>query len=465
MSVRAGNICPEVKVGNRMRLSSDSRRECLALVRISGLLVAARVGGLLCGIGLTLLLARTIDPDSLGKVTKGFALVMLLSVGTTLNIEAGSLRFLRSYLTDACLQQAAGFVSAGHRLVMATGLVVMLSALLVWSISLYSGVSLIPDYFVLSLMAAPIVGWLRVSSNHALAVGHVLSSVIPRTFLRPLLLLAGIGLATSVGVGFDAVSIMIAFLLSLIVVATLQTALTRKAFGSLLIGHDPDYSCFKEWLWVGLHMTVPILMIEFSSEIIIFISSSSLSDGEIAVLGIVLRIVACIQFGIFAVNQAISPRLSGALRVGNRAQIDQLLWVSGHTKFWPALFCFLLLSAWGTEILGFFGPAYTSGSEALIILAFIPVILAFFGPTTMTMAVLDLQRYSAPVFLGGVVGLVFLIPPMGTYYGLSGVASAVTVVWFAWNVAIFFVVRTRRGYDLSLLGVMMRKRRAEVVQS
>ena len=465
MNVRAGNIRAMAKVGNCMRTSSDRRRDWYALLRVSGLLVAARLGGLLCGIALTLLLARTIDPDSLGEVTKGFALVMLLAVGTTLNIEAGNLRFLTGYLTEECYQKAAGFVSAGRRFTMGAGLVVMLSALLIWGVSLYLGVALVPDYLILSLVAAPIVGWLRVNSSYALAVGHILSSVMPRTFLRPLLLLAVIAFATSVGVRFDAVSIMFVFLATLIAVAIVQTALTERALGALLIGHDPDYSRFKEWLSVGLHMIVPILMIEFSSEIIILISSSSLSDEEVAVLGIVLRIVACIRFGIFAVNQAISPRLSGALRVGARGEIDQLLWLSGHSKFWPALVCLLLLSIWGTEILGLFGPAYKSGVEALIILAVIPVILAFFGPTTITMPVLDLQRYSAPVFLGALMGLVFLIPPMGALYGLNGVAAAVTVVWFAWNAAIFFVVLTRRGYDLSLLGAVIRKRRADLLRS
>lgn len=464
MSVRVGNI-RLAKGAKCMRTSSDCPREWYALLRVSGLLVVARVGGLLCGITLTLILARTIDPDSLGEVTKGFALVMVLAVGTTLNIEAGNLRFLTGYLTEECYQKAAGFVSAGRRFVMGTGFVVLLSTLILWTVSLFAGVALVPDYLILSLVAAPIAGWLRVNSSYALASGHVLSSVIPSTFLRPLLLLTVIALATSAGVRFDAGSVMLVFLLTLIAVAALQTALTRKALGALLTSNEPDHSRFSEWLSVGLHMIIPIMMVEFSTEIIILISSSSLSDEEIAVLGIVLRVVGCIRFGIFAVNRAISPRLSGALRVGDRDEVDQLLWLSGHSKFWPALVCLLLLSIWGTEILGFFGPAYKAGSEALIILAIVPVILAFFGPTTMTMPVLDLQRYSAPVFLGALLGLLFLIPAMGALYGLNGVAAAVTVVWFAWNAAIFFLVLTRRGYDLSLLGAVIRKRRADLLQS
>lgn len=78
---------------------------------------------------------------------------------------------------------------------------------------------------------------------------------------------------------------------------------------------------------MGLHMTIPIRMIEFPTEII---SSSSRLDEDIAVLGIVLRVVAYIRVGIFAVNRAISPCLSRALRVGDRDEADHLLWLGGH---------------------------------------------------------------------------------------------------------------------------------------
>lgn len=465
MSAHAANIREPPDGSNCMRIATDDRRDWYALLRVSGLLLAARLAGLLCGVVLMLLLARTIDPDSLGEVTKGFALAMLLAVGSTLNIEAGNLRFLTGYLTEEGYQKAAGFVSAGRRLAMGSGLILMFCALLIWGVSVYLNASLVPDYLILSLVAAPIVGWLRVNASYSLAVGHILSAAMPRTFLRPLFLLALIGFATSIGVSLDAGEIMIMFLVTLAAVAILQTALTRRALGASLAGRDPDYGRLREWLAVGLHMLVPILMIEFSSEVIVLIASASLSNEEVAVLGIVLRIVACIMFGISAVNQAISPRLSGALKLGNRSEIDKLLWLSGHTKFWPAVVCLLLLSTWGADILGVFGPAYKSGSEALLILAVIPVILALFGPTTMTMPVLDLQQYSAPVFLSALLGLLVLIPVMGTFYGVSGVAAAVTIVWFAWNAASFLVVRACRGYDLSLVGAVIRKRRAALLQS
>lgn len=464
-SARVGNARGLPEKSRCMRTSADHRRDWYGLLRVSGLLLAARLGGLLCGLALTLLLARTIEPASLGEVTKGFALAMLLAVGVTLNIEAGNFRFLTGYFTEEGHAKAAGFVSAGGRFVVGAGSLLMMAALLLWGASRYLDAPVVPDYLILSLVAAPMVAWLRINASYAQAMGHVFSAVIPRTFLRPLLLLAGVGLAISIGVELDTAGIMIVFFATMAIVAIVQAALTRKALGALLVGRNPDYSRLREWLGVGLHMAAPILMIEYSSELIILISSSSLPDEEVAVLGIVLRIVGCVLFGIVAVNQAISPRLSGALKLGDRGEIDKLLWLSGHTKFWPAVLCLLLLSIWGSEILGVFGATYRSGSDALVILAVIPVILAFFGPTTMTMPVLDLQRYSAPVFLSALLGMFVLLPAMGARYGINGIAAAVTGIWFAWNAATFLLVRTCRGYDLSLLGVVVRRKRAGLLQS
>lgn len=198
------------------------------------------------GIDLTRLLARTIDPQSLSEVTKGLAFAMLLAIVTTVNIEAGNLEFLTGYLTEECCQQDAGFVRSGRRFAMGIGLAVLLSALLIWGFSLFTGVTLAPGHLILSLVAAPIVGWLRVKSSYALALSHVISSVMPSTFVRPLLLLTVIAFATSDGIRVDAVSIMSVFLLTLIVVATLQTALTTKALGAWLTRNEPDYSRFKE---------------------------------------------------------------------------------------------------------------------------------------------------------------------------------------------------------------------------
>ena len=441
----------------------DRSRDFLSLARSSGALVVAQVGGVASGFVLMLLLARTIDQDDLGRITTGFSLAMLLAVITTVNLESGNFRFLSRYLKGQHDRQAVGYIRSGLRLVLGIGSLVWLFAVLAWSISKYLNIN-IPGHILLAILAAPIFGWLRINSSYMHANGKVLLALIPRSLLRPLILLITVAVATAAGFQLDSNSVMYLFIVTLLLVALLQNQLNRRTMRSLSGIENADFSAFRQWIGVGLQTLIPIFFIEYSTDIIVVLSSLVLAEEDLAVLGIVLRIVGLLSFGVAAVNMAFGPRLAIALGSEEQHEANRLLMLGGHLKLWPALLGYLVLVSQAELILGIFGPGYKSGELSLAIIATMPLVLAFFGPTTFSMTVLGLQKWGIPIFFVSLIGLMALIYILGNAYGINGVAVAVVLVWLFWNAALYGLVRVKRGYDLSLIGVMVRMIRRRAVE-
>jgi O-antigen/teichoic acid export membrane protein len=431
------------------------RENYIGLVSSSGLLILAQIGGVASGFLLMLLLARTIDQEGLGRITTGFSLAMLLAVVTTANLEAGNFRFLSAYIKENKIRSATAYMRTGLKLVVGTGLVVWVVSLLVWLFSSSLGIKF-PNHIFMGILAAPLFGWLRINSSHMHAKGEVLRALLPRSILRPLILLIVLAVATLAGIQLNSNHVMLTFIGTLAFVALIQNHLNRQAMAPLLEAKNADYSGLKKWIFVGFQTLIPIFFVEYSTDIIIVSSSAVLPENDLAVLGIILRIVGLLSFGVAAVNMAFSPQLAMAFSSSDRAEVNRLLTLGGQLKLWLVLFGYIFLIYQSDFILGIFGPSFKEGKDVLTLLATMPLILVFFGPATFSMTVLDLQKWGILVFAATTIGLVVLVYLLGRAQGLYGVGIAVIIVWFFWNLALYGVVRLKRGYDLSLIGSVVR---------
>ena len=159
------------------------------VVRSSAELVTVRVGGMLVGLALTVLLARTLPAEEFGVVSIAMSLGLLGGLLITLNVGAGALRFLPPALAHGEPALAASFSAHGKRIVGGSLLLTMCAIGAAWLGGLLGLTPAPPVWLVVGLAAAPAFGWLRVQSANVAALGAVVRAAIPNTLIRPCLML------------------------------------------------------------------------------------------------------------------------------------------------------------------------------------------------------------------------------------------------------------------------------------
>ena len=154
-----------------------------------------------------------------------------------------------------------------------------------------------------------------------------------------------------------------------------------------------------------------------------------------------MRVQAIVTFGVSSVNMAAGPMLSKAHAEGRTQDFTRLLIICAHLKLWPSVLVFTGLAVYGQHVLAFFGSHYTDNLRTLLIASAVPLVLALFGPTTLLMTILDLQRQGRLIFVIAFISLSISILVMGFIFGVDGVASAVLIVSIGWNYSINELIR------------------------
>ncbi|MFK7886536.1 MAG: lipopolysaccharide biosynthesis protein [Gammaproteobacteria bacterium] len=429
-------------------MSSDKQHSVGAIARGSIVLVAARVLGMLCGLMLMIFLARTLTPDQLGVVTLCFSTALLGGLVFTLNVGAGAVRFINTYLGLGERGRAGSYLVYSEKLVLKVSLAVLL--LLGASVALGRAtfVPTLPVAIASGLLVAPMFAWLRVEAANVAAAGAVVRASLPATLFRPALMLITV---MSVYLATDRMTstrVLVLYGVSLLIVVALQHFLFRSLVTPLrheaAAIADADR---RSWRQVGVDLLIPTLFLELSVDIIVIIAALVLPTSDIAALGIVLRIQGMILFGVTSINMIVSPKIAAAHSDGDRRSVNHLLFVAAHLKLWPAIGAFIMMAVLGQWVLGFFGPEYREHLLPLLILCGTPILMALIGPVVLFVTVLGLEKQARRVFQVSIGLLLVLIVVLGKLFGLSGVATGVMIVWCVWQGALHVIVRRSSGYS------------------
>lgn len=428
----------------------------------SAILVAARVLGMLAGLGTVLLLSRTLGLADLGAMMLCMSISAVLSAVASLNIESTAIRYVVRYRETGERRRLAGFHACG---LLAIAGFATLSALIALLGSWLSGVDLVTLFWRYGVFAAPLFALIRLNSEVISANGDVVSAVLPRTLARPALLYGGLlaanlfagglTLEIAVGVFYGALATVASF--QMLVIAPRRL---KDAGPSLSAWRTADMSEWKEWLAGGARLTLPYLFIEYSTDLIVVSATLALTSPEIAVLGVLLRIVALHRFITVAVGQAAAPRVAQAWTRSEPRRLHGILAATGLAALAVQISAVLFHTVFGDFELSIFSKEFAGHSVELALLALMAVVVAFFGQGTRLAAIIDLRGYLMTLYVGALIGLVAAVAGLGWLMGLTGVALAVPVVWLAWNLALWRKVRTVSGIDCSAVGAYLEWRKA-----
>lgn len=423
------------------------RSHLLDIARGSALLVAVRIFGMATSFFLMLFLARTLPPPDFGRFTVMFSLTLLGGLLLTLNLGAGSVRFLSEFLKKDDLDGGAGYLGYTQKVVLTTGAIAWTAIGLGFMASWLGWINNPPVYIVIAVVLAPLFAWLRIHAAHVAALGQVIRAALPMTLVRPVVLFSLIIAVYWFSPPLDLHSVFWCFVCVAAATFLVQRILFVQPLSQFSqVSRDTTPAQRRQWTSVGLKLLVPTLFLELSIDTIVVVSSWVLSIEDVATLGIVLRIQAIILFGVTSINMVVAPRIAKAHANGNIEDAQRLVVASAHLKLWPSLVVLVVLIFFGEVILSAFGENYADETLALVIASSTPLVMALFGPVVLFITILDLQTRANYVFLSAIVLLVVLILVLGRIFGVVGVAISTVLVWLWWHFWLYRMIRKVSKY-------------------
>lgn len=409
-------------------------------------LLGLRMSGALAAFTLTLILARTMGQDDMGRAMALMSFAILLGVAVSGGMEAGAVHFIARYREVGDMARARGFLGLTRWVALALGMVCAITA--GWLL-LTAGA----PAFAMALLAAAVLGLLRVGAAHALAFGNVVASLAPTTFLRQLFLLVGIA---AIALTTDRLSVSAALAVFLAAnSAALAAQIVMNHSIVTKIGSGPsDRSTWREWAIYGFHMAPALLFVQYSRDLVLTISAWTLAPTDIAVLGVVTALTAFAKFAVAAINQSITPTMAKLIASADHDGLADLIRTSNHMKFWMVLVGTALAVPLGTPVLGIFGEAFRESTSILLILMVEPLVLAFFGPAGQYLSLAGHQRVMIPMALFALAALITGIIAGAWLAGLEGAVIGVAASWMVWMGTLALRVKRLSGIDVTMIGTL-----------
>lgn len=423
------------------------------LAGASGLLLIGRVAGAAANFAFALSLARLLLPAEVGAVFAAISTAFLTSIVVTLNIESGSIRFLVAARQAVDEKTVNGFIAFGRRLLL--GLSLPVCGAYVVIASLNPG----PLQMTAILSAAasiPAIGWLRLAGSHATALGKPARGSLPRTALQPLLLVVLFQSAILIGVPATAELALFCFLVSFALTAVVQFVLLHKYLRPCT-GTSRRLDAWRDWTANGFYMSPNIMLQDYLQHSIILAAAFVLKTEAIAVLGLSLRCISLIRFGVLSINIAASPMISRAIAEKDHLRRDAYFRNAALLKAPPALLAMAGIVLFSGPILSIFGPDYAGEGAILGWLALIPLISALLGPNYMLLNISGARRHVFAASLVALGALFTATPIASAFFGATGAAVAATLVFTGWELSLFFVARIKFGMDASILSIFFHR--------
>ena len=413
--------------------------ELLKLARGSTFIFASRVIGAVLAFLTHVLLARWMGAAELGIYVLAFSWCTLLSIITGLGYPTASLRIIGQGLARNDPQHIRGFIRHCWLVVTGSGLVIAalgIALILVTRERIPAGY-VMP--FSIALLCVPVFTLLRMNLRIAHALSWFKLAFLPNTALRPLLFIILVFAVWSADVQLTSSMAMSLHLAAICLIAIGQFAILKPMLNQELKEAEPSYDS-GSWLRIAAPLLLITLFTQFFPEISVVLAGSMLSADEIAVFNASFRTALLIAFGLNAVNAIMTPRLSRLYAAGDREQLQRLISVSVHLKFWPALLAVIVLALFGEQILALFGDDFKSGYETLVLLSLSQLVLAAVGPVDVLLSVTGHQNRCLRVFALALVATVILNLLLVPQFGMVGAAATVLLVVIFWAIWLHMLV-------------------------
>lgn len=390
------------------------------LARGAGVSFTFRIGAVLLGFALHLVLARTLSLEAYGNYTYAFSWATVLSFVSRLGYTNSIVRFTADYVRREAWGALRGLLHHARARVLVVSIIFATTALLIGS-RFSDGVD---TTFYLSLLLIPLLslaslqdGLLRGLKRPGLAIA-VDGLVRPGATLVLLLAAALFGLDGSTE------QAMLAMVGGSITALVLARIWERRHLPSRTRTEPPDHRGSREWTSVSLALLMMGSMSLIHNRADIIMLGWLRGPEEVALYAAASRFAVILLLPLQAVSAIAAPMIAESYGDTDRSDLQRIAGMSGllvSAFTLPAAIAFIIL---GEHVLAIFGPEFQEGYSALVWLVLGQTVSALCGCVAVLMTMTS-QHNTAALFNGATAALNLilnwlLIPR----YGSMGAAIA-----------------------------------------
>ncbi|MGQ9371778.1 lipopolysaccharide biosynthesis protein [Azospirillum sp. ST 5-10] len=418
----------------------------MGLTRRSAPVMAARIAGVGAAFLLQLSLARMLGAPAFGVYVYATSWCLLLGMLTTLGYQSGTLRFLVQHDAGARPGRARGFLRLGWAV-----------ATLVGGSAAAAGVALLlagdggerTTALAVALVGVPFLTLINLNSGLAHGLSRFLLATLPRSVLRQAGMLVVVAALLAAGVTLDAPGAVTLYVAAAGAIALGQLVMVageaRRRFGTATPEYEPAL-----WTGTGIQLMIPTLFAGYFQELSTILTGWYLPAGDLGVFNVCFRLAGLIALFNLSFNM-----VGGADIARHHANndLERMQRTALNASLMKSLFAvagLAVLTVAGPTLLSLFGPDFTDGAVALLILGLAYLVIASAGQLLQVLSIVGAHLAALPVLLASLAvmaaGNAVLIPR----YGLDGAAVSVLLTVLFWNALLSLLVRRHAGIDVSL---------------
>jgi O-antigen/teichoic acid export membrane protein len=433
----------------------------MMLARASGSAVL-QVGSTGLAFIVSVLLARFLGGREYGIYALSIAWAGVLSVPAVMGFDRFSVRGLAVYAAHGQWRLARGLLLRATELVLlASGAIVLCACGL--ALELLPHVTAVA--FCVSMGLVPLTALTSLRQAAMQAFGRIVTAQLPEYALRPAVMLGGvIALRLVVPRDLTSTAALVVNVAGVGIACAVGAVMLRRALPMALRLAVPSYAA-REWT----ASTLPMMLVS-----LIFLANSyvgtilvGLLDGARAagVYSVVDKGAAMIAVLLSAANMPLAPAIARLNARGDRMELERVTLRVAQAGFLASLPIAAGISVFPKVYLGLFGPGFTAGASAAVILSVGQLVNAAAGPAGNVLLMTGHEREAAAGVAIGLLANIGLAVALVPEFGVTGGAVAGATSVIVWNVVLLVLARKRVGINASAFSRLRLATRARAATS
>lgn len=397
-----------------------------------------------------IVLARWMGGFEYGIFVVVWTAVITSGVILCFGLEQAVVRLVRAY-------EVEGDFGAIRGLLLASRLATFFGAsaiAVVGAAALWRHPDLVSDYyrlpFFLAAVCVPIYTICEIQDGIARSQAWPDLALMPTFIWRPLLILAGMGVAFLCGLEMTAVNACWAAIAATWVTVSGQMFVIERRLAGVVPAAPRRYHLAA---WAKL--AAPIFLIDsffaLLNSVDIFVVGRFAEPQGVAVYFATVKTLALVHFVYYAAKTSAGQRFATLFHSKDHAGLATFAAEVVRWTFWASVGMSIVLLIAGKPLLFLFGREFTSGYGILFILVIGVLARASVGPAESLLTMAGQQTACATVYGATLAVSLVLNLVLTPIYGIWGAAVATTSAMIFESIVLYVVVRRRLGIGVFVL--------------